>query len=230
MSMFRTMVTAIATALICCLAMPAMAKDEAKKISGAVTVLKAFNATPKRGIPPMLVSEAAGIAIFPGAAKLDFMTKGRSANGILLTQDDEGNWSNPVFVNLSGGTIGWQIVSDPMDIVLLFNDSELVDRVLNGKLVLKSNIKVGMGPIGQSIKGATAEELAVDVFSYTRSHGEVTEMVLAGTTMHLNASANAAFYDKPKVSAEEIVDGTVAKSTPDLTSLHKILSGYAGKK
>jgi lipid-binding SYLF domain-containing protein len=230
MNLIRIMVTAIATALACCLAMPAMAKDEAKKISGAVSVLKAINATPKRGIPPMLINEAAGIAIFPGAAKLDFMTKGRHATGILLTQDDEGNWSDPVFVNLSGGTIGWQAVGEPMDIVLLFNDSELVDRILNGKLVMKTDVKVGMGPIGQSLKGATDAELAVDVFSYTRSRGELGEAVLAGSILQLNAAANAAFYGKAKVSAEEIVSGAVEKPTPDLTSLRKILGSYAGKK
>jgi lipid-binding SYLF domain-containing protein len=145
--------------------------------------------------------------------------------------DKEGKWSGPVFVTLSGGTLGWQIVSDPMDIILVFKDRKNVDAVMKGKFAMDAKIAIVQGRLGLNMKGATAKELKAEIAAYVRCHGELMEeAVLSGTTLQIDASANDAFYAMPKVAAGDIVSGKVLKSTEDVKGLQKLLTDYAAVK
>src|SRR6185369_10343124 len=171
------------------------------------------------------------IVLVPGATKNDLMASNGSAGGVLLVHDKEGKWSSPVFISISGGTLGWQIVSDPMDIVLVFKNRKNVDAVLNGKFDLDARIEIVTGRLGTTMKGATASELKADITTYVRSHGEfIGSAVVAGTTMRNDSVANDAFYANPKVNAGDIVSGKVVKSTEDIKALQKLLTDYASIK
>jgi lipid-binding SYLF domain-containing protein len=217
---------AAATLMLCMSLSPAMAKDEPKMIGNAAGVVKTITAIPKKGIPPALFNKAYGIAIIPGAAKLDFMASGRHASGVLLVHDKEGKWSSPVVVTLSGGTLGWQMVGEPMDIILVFKSRKSIDGIMKGKFTMGGKVMVTPGPVGQSEKAASEAEIN----SYVYSRGEFAEVSLAGAAVQVDAAANEVFYRKQKISAEDIVAGRVDKPSPDVANLQKLLAEYAAKK
>jgi len=208
-----------------------VAKDDAVKISNASKVVKEIAAIANRKIPPVLLNGASAIVIVPKAAKNDFMASGGSAGGVLLVHDKEGAWSSPVFITLSGGTLGWQIVGDPMDIVLVFKSRKSVDAILKGKFIMDAKTAIETGRLGSTMKGATAKELKAEIASYVRSHGAfIEDSTVSGTTVQIDAVANEAFYAKPKVDAGDIVSGKVNKSTGDVKTLQKLLADYAASK
>lgn len=210
---------------------PKVAKDNAVKISNASKVIKEIAAIPKRKIPPVLLHDASAIVIVPKAAKHDFMSSNGSAAGVLLLRDNAGTWSSPVFITLSGGTLGWQIVGDPMDIVLVLKDKKFADAILKGTLALDNKAAMVPGRLGPSMKGASTRELKALIASYVRSRGAfVEEATVAGATVQLDAAANESFYAMPKVDAGDIVSGKVVKSTQDTTALQKALADYAAAK
>ena len=84
-------------------------EKETEVVRNAVEVLEDISAIPEKGIPPTLLQNAYGIAVVPGVIKIGFVVGGRHGRGVVLVRDDRGGWSNPVFISLTGGSVGWQI-------------------------------------------------------------------------------------------------------------------------
>jgi lipid-binding SYLF domain-containing protein len=204
--------------------------DAPKLIGNASRVVKEIDAIPKRKIPPVLINSASAIVVVPGAVKRDFMAGDGISGGVLLVRDTEGKWNGPVFITLSGGTLGWQIVSSPMDIVLVFKNRKSVDAILKGKYIMDGKSAIGPGRLGLDMKGATPRELKMEIVSYVRSKGAFEEAAVGGTTLQIDAAANDAFYAKPKVDAADILSGKLVKTSEDVKALQKLLAGYGAGK
>jgi lipid-binding SYLF domain-containing protein len=231
MKMLKNAVAAVAAALVFGTSlMPAMANDGAKTLSKSVAALKAISAVPKKGIPPALFKNIQGFAIFPGFSKLDSMVSGRAGSGLLLVRESDGKWSSPVFVSLSGGTLGWQIVGDPMDVFLVFKDRKTVDALLKEKLTLGGKNAPIAGPVGTSLKGASKAELQAEINSYVFSQGKCADVTVATAAVQVASAANDAFYGGNKVPAEVIVSGKVDKSSAEVGNLQKLLAEFAARK
>lgn len=231
MKITRTTGSTIAALMLAYMTLtPALAKDEPKKLGAAVKVIKEIAANPKKGIPPAMLKNASAVAIFPGAAKTDFMVSGKQAGGMLLVQESEGKWSAPVFAALSGGTLGWQVVAGPMDIILVFRNKKSLDSILKGKLLLDSRQTVVIGPVGQSMKGASKEEQAADIATYTRVAGTFLDATLSGAAVQIDDAATGAFYGAPKVRAADIISGAAVKPSDDVNNLVKAISEFAARK
>jgi lipid-binding SYLF domain-containing protein len=240
MKMLRSVVIAATTTLLFSMSLStAMAKDEPKKIGNAVRALKEFTAEKNERIPPELLKNANGIVIVPGASKKNFMVSGGSAGGILLVRETDGKWSSPVFITLSGGTLGWQIIGDPMDIVLIFKNKKRIDEVMKGKFTMDAKVVVVPGPVRHSTKVATKEEKDteikwyirnhpkeeknVEINSYIRSQGKFAGATVDTTTIQIDAASNDVFYGKQKINAGDILSGKVEKSSDDVKILQKLL-------
>jgi lipid-binding SYLF domain-containing protein len=231
MKRIRSVFIAATTTLVFCMSLStAMAKDEVKRIGGAIKALKEISAIQKKGIPPGMFSNANAIAIIPGATKNDFMVSGRNPGGVLLVHEKDGSWSSPLFIRLSGGTLGWQIVGEPMDIILVFKNKERVDAVMKGKLYMDVKVNVVPGPLGKTMKAATKEELKAGINSYVYSHGEIVDVTVADATVQIDSAGNDEFYGKAKIVAGDIVSGKVEKTSDDVKNLQKLLADYAAKK
>jgi lipid-binding SYLF domain-containing protein len=228
MKMFKTI---LAAALVFSLSLTsAMAKDETKTVSKSVAAFKAIAAMPKKGVPPALFKNVQAIAIFPGLSKLDFMVSGRAGSGRLLVRDGEGNWSSPVFVSIDGGTLGWQIVGEPIDLLLLLKDRKAVDAVMKEKFTLSGKYMAIPGPLGTTLKGATEEELKATINSYIFFRGTAEDFTVATSAVQVAGAANDAFYGGKKLRAEDIVAGKVGKPSAEIASLQKLLADFAAKK
>lgn len=207
-------------------------KHEELKISNASQLIQEIAAIPNRKIPSEVVKEARAVVIVPKASKQAFMVKAGSNGGVLLVRDKAGAWSNPVFISISGGTLGWQIAGDPMDIILLFRHAGTVDALLKGaKLTLDTKVDIVPGRVAPTMKGASHEELKAEVTSYVRSHGLFAEeAVVAGTTLRLDAAANNRFHGAPNVAAAEIVSGSAGRSTKETKALQIQLVDYPASR
>src|SRR5690606_31211229 len=77
------------------------------KIEAAAKVLVDFSEM-KENIPAELLKITEGIIIVPKLINAGFVLAGRRGKGIALVKNEDGSWSNPVFITITGGSIGFQ--------------------------------------------------------------------------------------------------------------------------
>lgn len=166
----------------------------AERISDATNVLVDFTKIPEQGIPASILSDAYGVAVIPGMAKLGAVIGGRFGKGVLVVRQDDGSWSNPAFISLGGGSIGWQFGAQSSDLILVFRSPRSVERIANGTFTLGGDASVAAGPVGRSSTAATDHRLKAEIFSYSRSRGLFAGIALDGSWLSMDATANAEYY------------------------------------
>lgn len=215
---------ALAAALLTPLA--AKAADTGKdQIQLAGTVLDEIMVIPEKGIPPSLLADAAGIAIIPHVIKVGLVVGGRHGNGILLTRQT-GGWSNPCFISLTGGSLGWQIGAQATDVILVFKSRRSIDGVLQSNFTLGADASVAAGPVGRSLEGATDASLQAEIFSYSRSRGLFAGVSLEGSVLKVDETANADYYHRPGIRGRDILAGRAGSTTPEIAALKAKLDRY----
>ena len=185
--------------------MPASAATkEAQRVADATEVLDQFLRIPEQSIPPSLLSRAYAVAVVPNVIRIGFGLGARRGKGILVVRQDDGSWSNPAFVALTGGSFGFQAGVQSTDVILVFKSRRGVDNIANGKLTLGADASIAAGPVGRSVEGATDIRFQAEIVSYSRTRGIFGGVALAGSGVTMDRKSNAAFYDSPSMTPEKI--------------------------
>jgi lipid-binding SYLF domain-containing protein len=162
----------------------AQAREEAKLLVAA-EVLDELRAQRDQRIPERLLQRAYGVAVIPSVAKVAFVLGGRRGSGVLVVRDSRGRFTNPMFVNLTGGSVGWQIGAQETDIVLVFTTQRGVEGIADGKLTLGAGASVAAGPVGRQAEAAAG--VNAEVFSYSRARGLFAGVALDGTAITMDS-------------------------------------------
>lgn len=179
---------------------------ETATVELAADVLQELSAIPGKCIPPSLMTDAQGVAIIPDVIKAGFVIGGRHGSGVLVVRQPNGCWSNPLFVSLSGGSIGWQVGIQSTDIVLVFKTRGGLDRVIRGqsKLTLGADIAVAAGPVGRQAEADTDAQLKAEIYSYSRTRGLFAGVAIEGAAFMVHPASDEKFYGKPGITSREI--------------------------
>jgi lipid-binding SYLF domain-containing protein len=199
--------------------------EASAKINAATEVMQEILSIPETAIPPALLSNAYGIAIIPGVLKAAFILGARYGSGILLVHDKENGWSNPSFVKLYGGGVGWQIGAQSTDVILVFKSSKSISGITKGKFTLGADASVAAGPVGRSVEAATDAQLKAEIYSYSRNRGLFVGVSLEGASLQIDNAADAAFYGKEGIRASDIFTEKGVFS-PEVQKLKDLLIGY----
>ncbi|MEN9255297.1 MAG: lipid-binding SYLF domain-containing protein, partial [Gloeomargarita sp. SZTDM-1c_bins_89] len=106
-------------AVVVTVTLPAYASDLEEQIQNAADTFASFMANPNQRIPRSVLRQAQGIAILPGVTSAGFIFGGMGGGGIITIKNDNGRWSNPIFVNIAGGSVGLQAGARSSDIILV---------------------------------------------------------------------------------------------------------------
>jgi lipid-binding SYLF domain-containing protein len=180
------------------------ATREEKRVADAADVIDQLSRIPEKSIPPSLLSRAYAVAVIPNVVKAAFGLGARRGKGILVVRQDDNSWSNPAFITITGGSVGWQIGAESADVILVFKTRKGVDGIANGKLTLGANASVAAGPVGRQTGIATDIEFRAEVYSYSRTRGLFAGVALEGAGLTMDRKANAAFYGSTTMTPEKI--------------------------
>lgn len=180
------------------------ATREEQRVADAADVIDQLSRIPEKAIPPSLLSRAYAVAVVPDVVRAAFGLGARRGKGIIVVRQDDDSWSNPAFVTLTGGSVGWQVGADSTDIILVFKTRKGVDGIANGKLTLGANASVAAGPVGRQGSVATDIQFEAEVYSYSRSRGLFAGIALEGAGVTMDRKANAAFYGSTAMTPEKI--------------------------
>ena len=209
-------------------ALMAAGENEAVKVREATEVLNEIMAIPEKSMPPSLLTHAHAIAIVPNVVKVGFVIGGRYGQGVVLRHNGKGGWGAPVFMTLTGGSVGWQIGAQSSDIILVFKNQRGLDSLVNGKFTLGADAAVAAGPVGRNAAAATDAQLKSEIYSYSRSRGLFAGIALDGSVLEIDHSAGANYYGKPGIRAADIFAGKVPRTPASAKALDEALNKYAG--
>jgi lipid-binding SYLF domain-containing protein len=180
------------------------ATKEERRVLDATDTLDQLLRIPEQGVPPLLLSRASAVAVVPRVIKVGFGLGARRGKGVLVVRQEDGSWSNPAFITLTGGSFGFQAGAQSSDIILVFKTRASIDSIAQGKLTLGADASVAAGPVGRSAAAATDLTFKSEVFSYSRSRGLFAGVALEGAGLTMDRQANAAFYGSAQITPEQI--------------------------
>lgn len=199
---------------------PAIASDgEAAIVDKSLKVLTEVQAMPDLRVPDWLLQRAEGIAILPEVVKAGIGIGGRGGTGVLLVRRRDGGWSNPLFVGIGAGSVGFQFGIQAADIVLVFTTRKSVEGIADGKITLGGDAAAVAGPVGRSASAATSVTLDAEVYSYSRAKGLFAGVSLEGSVLFIRDRANERFYGKQGVIPSDIIAETAPMGPPPAPAL-----------
>ncbi|SEA39363.1 lipid-binding SYLF domain-containing protein [Pedobacter hartonius] len=185
---------------------------EQQKIEAATTVLTDFSKM-KESIPSELLAVTQGIIIVPKLINAGFVVGGKRGKGIAMVKKADGTWSNPVFVTMTGGSIGAQIGVQSVDLVLIFRHSKSLTEINKSSFTLGGDLSVAAGPVGRSSTANTDYKLEAEVYSYSRSKGLFAGITLNGASLDIDAASNKSFYGKATTASAIFKDPASPNAT-----------------
>lgn len=167
---------------------------EEETVRLASQVLKEIMAIPAKGIPESLLADAQGIAIVPAMFKGGLIVGAQHGHGVVLSRDEAGNWKAPTFIEVTGGSVGWQAGVQSTDVILVFRNKRGVEGLLRGKVKIGVDASVAAGPVGRQVSAATDTQLKAEILSWSRSRGLFGGVAIDGDVVQIDRRSNGNYY------------------------------------
>jgi lipid-binding SYLF domain-containing protein len=168
-----------------------------------VTVINATNTfaqamvMPQNEIPRSLLANAQGIIIVPSMVRGAFVVGVQHGRGVLVIRDATGTWQPPRFIQITGGSIGYQIGVQATDLVLVLRTQQSVANLLRGTLKVGVDASAAAGPVGRQTSAGTDLTLQAEILSYSRARGAFVGVSIDGSVISLDPTAEAMYYQTP---------------------------------
>ncbi len=208
---------------------PAVAGErEDKRAADAAAVLDEIMRAPDQAIPSSLLKDAHAVAVIPDVVKAGFVLGGRAGKGVVAVRGADGVWSNPSFVKLTGGSVGFQAGVQSTDVVLVFRRKAGVDSIVNGKFTLGADAAVAAGPVGRTAQASTDGQLKAEIYSYSRARGLFAGVALDGAVIAIDHRANQAVYGRNS-TPRAIFEGRTGRPSSEVVDFRDRLEEYSAR-
>ena len=168
---------------------------EAERVAAATTVLGEIMEADDKGVPRSIMEKAAAIAVFPSLLKGAFIVGGQHGRGVLSARDEKsGAWSSPAFLTITGGSLGFQIGGQAVDLVLIVQNRRGLEQLVDNQFKIGADASVAAGPIGRDATASTDIQMRAQILSYSRTRGIFAGVSLNGSTIRQDRDANDRFY------------------------------------
>ena len=196
-------------------AVPIAQTDEARRISEAVTVLREIMDAGDQSVPGSIMQKAQGIAVFPSMLKGGFVVGGQHGRGVMSARDPKtGAWSSPAFLTITGGSLGFQIGGQAVDLILVIQNRRGLEQLVSNQFKIGADASVAAGPVGRDAGASTDIQMRAQILSYSRTRGLFAGVSLNGTTIQQDRDANDRFYGMGYRTGQIVFDGLGGEPAP----------------
>jgi lipid-binding SYLF domain-containing protein len=215
--------------LLTALSGTAHAEDpELVRAANAVRVLNEIMQAPDKAIPRDLLESAHAILVVPDVLKAGFVIGGRRGEGLMSVKTRDGTWSNPSFVNLTGGSVGFQAGVSSTDVILVFRTERGVDSIVHGKFTLGADASAAAGPVGRTAQASTDAQLKAEIYSYSRARGLFAGVALDGTVLSIDNDSNQLIFGEG-VTPRRIFEGGIGNVPEVIVEFRDRLEEYTAQ-
>jgi SH3 domain-containing YSC84-like protein 1 len=171
-------------------AKPSKASD---RVQAAADVLNEIQSAPDSGIPQEILSKAECVAVIPSMLKGGFIVGGKYGRGLASCRTPKG-WSTPAFFMTTGGSVGFQIGGQAVDLVMLIMNNDGMQHLLASQFALGADASVAAGPVGRHAEGSTDWKMRAQVLTYSRARGVFAGVSLSGAVVKQDKDSTREFY------------------------------------
>lgn len=177
----------------------AIAQDQPKeskaadRVQAAADVLNEIQSAPDHGIPASILNKAECVAVVPSMLKGGFIVGAKYGRGLASCRTPKG-WSSPAFFTVEGGSFGFQIGGQAVDLVLLVMNNEGMQHLLTSKFSLGADASVAAGPVGREAEGDTDWKMRAQILTYSRARGVFAGVSLNGAAVKQDKDSTREFY------------------------------------
>lgn len=182
--------------MVVAVTIPAMAADKAKlneRLTDSQNIINEIMATPDKAIPSSILGGASCVVVIPAYKKGAFIVGGQYGQGVATCRTGHG-WSAPVFVQLAGGSVGFQIGGQSTDLVLVAMNQNGLQEMLKNKFKIGADAAASAGPVGRNAQAGTDWKLNAEFLTYSRSKGLFAGINLDGTVLSQNVDDTREYY------------------------------------
>ena len=169
--------------------------EDIDRLKGAGGILDEIMSAPDSGIPDEIISKADCIAIVPSLKKGGFIVGGSYGKGVATCRLASG-WSAPVFFRMEGGSLGFQIGAQEVDLIMVVMNQKGMTTMLHNKAKLGADVSAAAGPVGRHAEGMTDWKLRAQVLTYSRARGLFAGVSLEGSSIRQDNDDTRAFYGR----------------------------------
>jgi SH3 domain-containing YSC84-like protein 1 len=176
-----------------------LAADEDTKVSdrveAAAQVLNDIQGAPDKGIPQEVLGSAECVAVVPSMLKGGFIVGAKYGRGLASCRTPKG-WSAPAFFLVTGGSFGFQIGGQAVDLIMLIMNKDGMRHLLSSQFALGADASVAAGPVGRHAEGNTDWKMRAEVLTYSRARGLFAGVSLNGAVIKQDKDSTRDFYGR----------------------------------
>ena len=165
------------------------------RVQAAADVLDEIQSAPDSGIPQEVLGAAECVAVVPSLLKGGFIVGAKYGRGLASCRTKKG-WSAPAFFSVTGGSFGFQIGGQAVDLVMLIMNNEGMKNLLSSKFALGADASVAAGPVGRHAEGNTDWKMRAQVLTYSRARGVFAGVSLNGAVIKQDKDSTREFYGR----------------------------------
>jgi len=105
-------------------------------------------------------------------------------------------WSAPAFFVVTGGSFGFQIGGQAVDLVMLIMNKDGMKHLLSSEFALGADASVAAGPVGRHAEGNTDWKMRAEVLTYSRARGLFAGISLNGAQIKQDKDSTREFYGR----------------------------------
>jgi lipid-binding SYLF domain-containing protein len=205
----------------------AFAESAADRAESAATVLSEIMSAPDKGIPDEVLGSAKCVAVVPSLLKGGFIGGAAHGRGMATCRTPEGGWSAPAPFSISGGSFGFQIGVQAVDLVMLVMNDRGMQALLSSQFKLGADASAAGGPVGRHAEAATDWKMRAEVLTYSRARGLFAGITINGAVVHQDENATREIYGR-MVPFKTILTGAVPTpqgGEPFVAAVRKVAGG-----
>jgi lipid-binding SYLF domain-containing protein len=184
-----------------------LAETAAGRAESAATVLNEIMAAPDNGIPGSVLGSAKCVAVVPSMLNGAFVVGVRHGRGMATCRTQNG-WSAPAPLTTTGGSFGFQIGGQAIDVVMVIMNDRGMQALLSSKFKLGADASVAAGPVGRQAEGSTDWKMRAEVLTYSRARGVFAGVSFNGAVIKQDDDATRELYGR-MVDFKTILTGSV---------------------
>jgi len=172
--------------------------DESKavdRVRAAAEVVDEIMSAPDKGIPMEVMGSAQCVAVVPSMLIGGFIVGARYGRGVASCRTPKG-WSAPAFFTIKGGSFGFQIGGQAVDLIMLVMNEKGMRNLLSSKFQVGADASAAAGPVGRHAEGSTDWKMRAEILTYSRARGVFAGVSLNGALVKQDKTSTREFYGR----------------------------------
>jgi lipid-binding SYLF domain-containing protein len=170
--------------------------DIEKRIQASARVLDEIMGTPDKSIPDKVMKDAKCIAVIPSMVKIAVGFGGSHGKGVATCRLENGHWSPPAPITITGGSWGLQLGGQAVDLVLVVMNQEGMNHLLSSKFKIGADASAAAGPVGRDAGADTDWKMKSEILTYSRARGLFAGIDLNGSVVTQDKDETRLLYGK----------------------------------